>query len=102
MRFSSFSVLLAGLTVLPGSSALVEGGTNLHEKGRCAIRGHCGKKSFFGGELPCPDNDPAREPEEKVREKLVSLCGDKWKDGPVCCEDEQVSILLAFRFLPEC
>lgn len=91
MLFPSFSVLLAGLSVIPTSFAFVGGGTKIHEKGRCAIRGHCGKKSFFGGELPCPDNGLAKEPEDKVRDRLVSLCGDKWKHGPVCCEDEQVN-----------
>ncbi|KAL4921504.1 patched family-domain-containing protein [Aspergillus aurantiobrunneus] len=75
------------------SQALAQGETKLHEKGRCAIRGHCGKQSFFGGELPCPDNGRAREPEAAAREKLVKLCGTKWEDGPVCCEDEQIDAL---------
>jgi hypothetical protein len=65
--------------------------TKIHEKGRCAIRGHCGKQSFFGGELPCLDNGLAKEPEKSVREKLVGICGKGWEEGPVCCEDEQVS-----------
>lgn len=64
--------------------------TEIHEEGRCAIRGHCGKKSFFGGELPCPDNGRAEEPDDSTRKKLVDLCGPKWEQGPVCCEDEQV------------
>lgn len=71
----------------------VDGGgklTKIHEKGRCAIRGHCGKQSFFGGELPCLDNGLAKQPERDVREKLVGLCGSRWEEGPVCCEDEQV------------
>ena len=84
----------AGLAAVQTGSVLAQGHTDLHEEGRCAIRGNCGKKSFFGGELPCPDNGLAREPEEKVRDKLVSLCGDKWKHGPVCCEDEQVISVL--------
>ena len=67
-----------------------ENWTTKHEAGRCAIRGHCGKQSFFGSELPCPDNGLAKEPEEDVREKLVGICGDAWKEGPVCCEDTQV------------
>ncbi|KAL4924187.1 sphingolipid transporter NCR1 [Aspergillus undulatus] len=75
------------------SLSLAQGETKIHEKGRCAIRSHCGKQSFFGGELPCPDNDLAREPEAAVREKLVNLCGPKWQDGPVCCEDEQIDAL---------
>ena len=64
--------------------------TPKHEEGRCAIRGHCGKKSFFGSQLPCPDNGLAEEPEEDTREKLVRICGDKWNEGPVCCDSDQV------------
>jgi Niemann-Pick C1 protein len=79
----------AALGLLPQSIA--QGETKIHEEGRCAIRGHCGKQSFFGGELPCPDNGLAEQPEATVREKLVNLCGDKWKDGPVCCKEEQAS-----------
>ena len=64
--------------------------TPKHEAGRCAIRGTCGKDSFFGPELPCPDNGLATEPEEDVRKQLVELCGPKWNSGPVCCEGKQV------------
>ena len=67
-----------------------EGLTIKHEKGRCAIRDQCGKKSFFGGELPCPDNGLAEEPDNDIRKKLVGICGDKWSKGPVCCVDSQV------------
>lgn len=86
--------LLCGTLV---SAVAAQGITALHEAGRCAIRGHCGKKSIFGGELPCPDNGFAREPDDAVREKLVSLCGSKWSEGPVCCEGEQVRII--FRII---
>ncbi|KAL4817318.1 patched family-domain-containing protein [Aspergillus spinulosporus] len=91
---------MRGLRFIPIAAALsfpahtfAQGKTKIHEKGRCAIRGHCGKQSFFGGELPCPDNDVARDPEAAVREKLVNLCGAKWKEGPVCCEEEQIDAL---------
>jgi Niemann-Pick C1 protein len=67
--------------------------TPKHEPGRCAIRGHCGSKSFFGAQLPCVDNGLAHEPDDKLREDLVSLCGPKWKEGPVCCNAEQVDAL---------
>ena len=83
--------IVASLGSLLLPQAFAQGETKIHEKGRCAIRGHCGKQSFFGGELPCPDNGLAKEPEAAVRKKLVSLCGSKWKEGLVCCEDEQVS-----------
>ena len=71
-----------------------EGYTPKHEAGRCAIRGQCGKDSFFGPQLPCPDNGLAKEPQDDVRKQLVELCGSKWSTGPVCCEPEQVSCLL--------
>ena len=61
-----------------------------HEKGRCSIRGQCGKTGFFGKQLPCPDNDLAKEPAEATRKKLVGICGDKWSDGAICCDDDQV------------
>ena len=67
--------------------------TKIHEAGRCAIRGHCGKQSFFGSELPCPDNGLAEQPDEKLRDKIVAVCGDEWKDTKVCCTDEQVDAL---------
>uniref|UniRef100_A0A093UN78 Niemann-Pick type C-related protein 1 n=1 Tax=Talaromyces marneffei PM1 TaxID=1077442 RepID=A0A093UN78_TALMA len=75
------------------SAVTAQGITAIHEPGRCAIRGHCGKKSIFGGELPCPDNGLAHDPDDAVREKLVSLCGNKWSEGPVCCKEEQVDAL---------
>lgn len=62
----------------------------IHEKGRCAMRGHCGKQGFFGKDLPCPDNGLAEDPAKEVRDKLVSICGDKWAEGPICCLEEQV------------
>ncbi|KAL1849774.1 niemann-Pick type C-related protein 1 [Paecilomyces lecythidis] len=92
MRGLDLSFGILGLAALL-PAALGQGETKIHEPGRCAIRGHCGKKSFFGGELPCPDNGLAAEPEDNVRTKLVGLCGDKWKDGPVCCKEEQVDAL---------
>lgn len=67
-----------------------EGFTPKHEPGTCAFRGHCGKLSFFGKELPCVDNGPAQDPDEELRKELVDLCGAKWEDTPVCCTLEQV------------
>ena len=85
---------LSSIALIAFSSAAVLAGDERwsmkHETGRCAIRDQCGKKSFFGGELPCPDNGLAREPSDDVRKKLVGICGDKWSEGAVCCEDNQV------------
>lgn len=67
--------------------------TSKHEKGRCAIRGQCGKQGFFGSELPCPDNGLAKTPDDDVRKKLVGICGDSWADSDVCCEENQLDAL---------
>ncbi|KAJ5623780.1 hypothetical protein N7510_000089 [Penicillium lagena] len=82
-----------GFLALQAPFATAQGETSLHEKGRCAIRGHCGKQSIFGGELPCPDNELAHQPEQAARKKLVDLCGSKWEQGPVCCREEQIDAL---------
>ncbi|GBF63542.1 niemann-Pick type C-related protein [Trichophyton mentagrophytes] len=90
MRFSS----AAALAALGGIASLSQAAlTDVHEAGRCAIRGNCGRQSFFGGELPCPDNGLAHQPGQRVRQQLVELCGKKWEDGPVCCKEEQINAL---------
>ncbi|AEO63982.1 uncharacterized protein THITE_2109612 [Thermothielavioides terrestris NRRL 8126] len=83
-------LLLAALELEPVAAVAY---TPIHEPGRCAIRGHCGSKSFFGSQLPCVDNGPAEEPDAKLRQQLTELCGPKWADGPVCCNAEQVDAL---------
>ncbi|KAI7467196.1 multidrug efflux transporter AcrB transmembrane domain-containing protein [Hortaea werneckii] len=80
---------LAATTIAASSPDL----TTKHEAGRCAIRGHCGSQSLFGSQLPCPDNGLAKEPSPDVRDSLVSLCGDRWADTKVCCEQEQIEAL---------
>ena len=94
MQGLHFLALVASLGSLLSQSSILgaaaQGETPVHEQGRCAIRGHCGKQSIFGGELPCPDNGLAEDPEPSVRKKLVDLCGAKWEQGPLCCLEEQV------------
>jgi Niemann-Pick C1 protein len=92
MHMLALASCLAVAVLLP-TSASAELSTPKHEAGRCAIRGHCGKTGFFGRELPCPDNGKARDADAALREKLVNLCGTKWQDTPVCCEEEQVDAL---------
>lgn len=77
--------------IIDQASSNVQQWTTLHESGRCAIRGQCGKKSFFGGELPCPDNGLADAPTQATRDQLVQICGAKWQSGNVCCDGDQVS-----------
>lgn len=86
-------LLCASILVILNTVVVANDGnwTIKHEEGRCAIRGQCGKQSFFGGELPCPDNGLAQKPEKDTREKLVAVCGEKWADGAICCDDDQVS-----------
>lgn len=86
------SILVTAFLTL-GVSCTDDGLTRIHEEGRCAIRGQCGKQGFFGSELPCPDNGLAEEPDDDLRNKLVDLCGDKWSDGKVCCRPEQYNAL---------
>ena len=106
MRFSSSALAaLAAIVWAPLASSSVP--TPLHEAGRCSIRGHCGKQGFFGSDLPCPDNGNATTPSDAVRTKLVNLCGPKWQDTDVCCEEEQVDALqknlkLAERIIASC
>lgn len=94
-RLPLFAALIAG----QGASVFAREYTDIHEQGRCAIRGHCGKKSFFGGELPCPDNGKAEEPDDSTRQSLVKLCGSKWAEGSVCCKDDQVRFLQCYMFI---
>lgn len=95
MRQWSLVAAVAGFTSLALQPTLVtaEGETKIHEEGRCAIRGHCGKQSIFGGELPCADNGPAKDLDDSARQKLVNLCGSKWETGPTCCLEEQIDAL---------
>lgn len=81
---------LGATSLLPGAIADSPLYTAKHEAGRCAFRGQCGKQSLFGKELPCVDNDLARDPDAELRKELVDLCGAEWSEAPVCCTIEQV------------
>ncbi|KAG9245386.1 patched sphingolipid transporter-like protein [Calycina marina] len=86
-----YSLAIAWLCILTPS--LGGGLTSIHEPGRCAIRGSCGKSGWLDPESPCVDNGLADEPEDDVRAQLVELCGAKWSSGPVCCGGAQISSL---------
>ncbi len=68
-------------------------GTQVHSAGHCAIQGQCGKQSLFGKSLPCPYNEAAYSPNDDIRAKLVNICGEKWQEGPICCQDDQLDAL---------
>ncbi|EMD88657.1 hypothetical protein COCC4DRAFT_137183 [Bipolaris maydis ATCC 48331] len=81
------------LSILAGSALAGPDLTTRHEKGRCAMRGQCGKQGFFGSELPCPDNGLAKTPDDDVRKKLVDICGTQWSDSDICCDEDQLDAL---------
>ena len=87
---------LAPWLAVPSLALAASSGSDLttkHEAGRCAIRGHCGSQSFFGSQLPCPDNGLASTPPPELRDHIVSVCGSAWQDSDVCCTEEQVETL---------
>ncbi|KAI1811030.1 patched family-domain-containing protein [Poronia punctata] len=83
----------AAATLLVSSSTADELFTPKHEPGRCALRGHCGKKGFFGKALPCVDNGLAETPDDDFAKEIEELCGPKWKDSKVCCTSDQLNSL---------
>lgn len=93
MRHRAAGWLAGAAAFLLTTTASAEPYTPKHEPGRCAFRGSCGKQSLFGKELPCVDNGLAEDPDEQLRKELVEVCGDKWKEGPVCCKLDQLQNL---------
>lgn len=85
-------MILAGAS-LCSTSVFADSLTHKHEAGRCALRGQCGSDGIFGPSLPCADNGLAEEPEKEARQKLVSICGDTWSKGPICCDEAQLDAL---------
>ncbi|RMZ83187.1 hypothetical protein DV738_g1429, partial [Chaetothyriales sp. CBS 135597] len=73
--------------------ALADSPTAVHEAGRCALRGKCGHKPWEFTSLPCVYNEKASQPSDTLREKLVNLCGAKWQDSDVCCDESQIDDL---------
>lgn len=92
MKIKTVSLLVAS-TIFGSVARAADGWTDIHEAGRCAIRGHCGKQGFFGSDLPCPDNGKADTPDAALRTKLVGICGEKWQGSDVCCTNEQVRVV---------
>ncbi|KNZ45717.1 hypothetical protein VP01_786g3 [Puccinia sorghi] len=62
--------------------------------GRCAMYGRCGKKGFFGQELPCPDNNPARKTTSDLQSALSRICGSEFASWETaCCTKDQIEDL---------
>ncbi|KAK9371028.1 sterol-sensing domain of SREBP cleavage-activation-domain-containing protein [Lipomyces kononenkoae] len=83
--------LVVALTTWTSLSAAVI--TEIHEAGTCAIYKNCGKKSFFGAQLPCPYNGAAVKPDDSTRAQLVDICGPSWASSKVCCDSDQLDNL---------
>lgn len=61
--------------------------TPIHAPGYCAMYGVGGKTSFFGPDLPKPDNAPARKVSSEDYNTLIDICGDSWRSTDyVCCD----------------
>ncbi|KAL5488039.1 NCR1 [Sanghuangporus weigelae] len=64
------------------------------DENRCAMRGHCGSKTGWGKQLPCPYDGPPQEVEnDDARNLLVEVCGLQFAEGPVCCTQGQMETL---------
>lgn len=63
--------------------------------GRCAMRGQCGKESFFGAELPCPYDGPSKAPDAALRKLASEVCGPAFAadDAELCCDADQLESL---------
>lgn len=60
------------------------------------MRGQCGKTSVFLPDLPCAiDEEKALEPSTSLRQSVLSVCGQEYADGPLCCTQDQVDVLKA-------
>ncbi|GAA6005586.1 hypothetical protein JCM10207_005259 [Rhodosporidiobolus poonsookiae] len=66
------------------------------ERGRCAIRDSCGRKSTFGGEIPCPDNALAtpHDDDQAYTSLLAQVCGEDFVTT-TCCTAGQLETLQA-------
>ncbi|POW20655.1 hypothetical protein PSHT_03243, partial [Puccinia striiformis] len=64
------------------------------QSGRCAMYDRCGKKGFFGQELPCPDNSPARKTTADLQSALGRICGNRFASlETACCTKDQLEDL---------
>ncbi|KAI0477692.1 multidrug efflux transporter AcrB transmembrane domain-containing protein [Xylariaceae sp. FL0804] len=93
-------ILAMGVLLLVSHASADDLLTPKHEAGRCAMRGHCGRKGWFGKPLPCIDNGLATTPDDDFAQEIQELCGPKWKDSQVCCDAEQLGALKSSMSTP--
>lgn len=65
-------------------------GGDTHQDGYCVMYGDCGKKSFFGKQLPCAKTREAVTPSENSIEILNKICGENFPSSRVCCSEDQI------------
>lgn len=68
-------------------------GGELQREGFCAMLGDCGKRSLFGGQLPCSNYSKAIIPSKDLKTNLKRICGSDFDTERVCCTEEQVANL---------
>ncbi|GMG56246.1 unnamed protein product [Ambrosiozyma monospora] len=68
--------------------------TTIHDEGYCAIYSKGGKKSFFGSDLPAPQNIPSQLFSLEEKSLLLEICGDSWSEVDYgCCDMSQLETL---------
>lgn len=68
--------------------------TPVHSEGYCAMYGVGGKMSFFGADIPSPNNIPAQKLNPTDYNTLLDICGDSWRDVDyACCDSAQLAQL---------
>lgn len=70
------------------------GVTPHHSLKYCAMYGVGGKTSFFGPDVPQPNNIPAQKLSAADYNDLVDVCGDSWRAVDyACCDSAQIAQL---------
>lgn len=68
--------------------------TPLHSPNYCAMYGVGGKTSFFGPDVPQPNNIPAQKLSPADYDALTGICGDSWRAVDyACCDSAQIEQL---------
>ncbi|GAA6007631.1 hypothetical protein JCM11491_003903 [Sporobolomyces phaffii] len=96
-RTSRVTVFCTSLAAVSAVRAFDLARNSTRSPGRCAIQDSCGKKSVFGGDIPCPYNGKA-EPHTGDAVYLATLsqvCGSEFTATETCCTLGQLETLAA-------